>query len=72
MTLPDWNTHNTFLTDNTRTFGTSPELNVEGSYRFYSSAHPDHVERLKIAVDVSCSRFDYLVNYAQLLLGFRR
>lgn len=53
MTLPDWNTHNTFLTDNTRTFGTTPELNVEGTYRFYASAHPDHVERLKIAVDVS-------------------
>ncbi|KAM0754575.1 hypothetical protein T439DRAFT_352583 [Meredithblackwellia eburnea MCA 4105] len=50
MTLPDWNTHNAFLTDNTRTFATTPELIIDGSYRFYAEADPDHVERLALAV----------------------
>lgn len=52
MSLPDWNTHNAFLTERSRTFATTPELNIVGSYRFYSNAHVDNVERLTIAVDV--------------------
>jgi hypothetical protein len=56
MSLPDWNTHNAFLTEQTATFATSPELTIDGSYRFYSTAQPDNVERLAIVVDVSGSR----------------
>lgn len=52
MSLPDWNTHSAFLTERSRTFATTPELNIDGSYRFYSNAHEDNVERLAIAVDV--------------------
>lgn len=54
MTFPDWNTHNAFLTENTKTFVTTPVLAVEGAYRFYASANPDNVERLKIAIEVRC------------------
>ena len=53
MSLPDWNTHNAFLTENTRTFATTPELAIEGTYRFYANANPANVERLAIAVKVS-------------------
>lgn len=52
MTLPDWNSHSAFLTDNTRTFATTPELSIVGSYRFYATAEPDHVEKLQVAVEV--------------------
>lgn len=55
MSLPDWNTHSAFLTEQTATFATSPELTIDGSYRFYATAQPDNVERLAIAVDVSSS-----------------
>ncbi|ORY77194.1 hypothetical protein BCR35DRAFT_353168 [Leucosporidium creatinivorum] len=51
MSLPDWNTHSAFLTEQTATFATSPELTIDGSYRFYATAQPDNVERLAIAVD---------------------
>ena len=60
MSLPDWNTYSAFLTDRTATFATSPELTIDGSYRFYATAHPDNIERLALAVDVSRSRaFDH-------------
>ncbi|SGY18835.1 BQ5605_C014g07488 [Microbotryum silenes-dioicae] len=52
MSLPNWNTHSAFLTERTSTFATAPELTIDGSYRFYAGAHPDHVERL--ALDVAC------------------
>ncbi|BGP16903.1 Macrophage colony-stimulating factor 1 receptor [Rhodosporidiobolus nylandii] len=50
MSLPDWNTHSAFLTDRTRTFATAPSLGLDGSYRFYSTAHPDNVEKLMLNV----------------------
>lgn len=52
MTLPEWNTHNAFLTPRTKSFATSSHLVIDGSYRFYSSVHVDHIERLKLNVDV--------------------
>ncbi|SCV73833.1 BQ2448_6263 [Microbotryum intermedium] len=52
MSLPNWNTHSAFVTPRTSTFATAPELTIDGSYRFYAGAHPDHVERL--ALDVAC------------------
>ena len=53
MSLPDWNTHSAFLTDRSAKFATAPELNIDGSYRFYASASPDNVERLALNVNVS-------------------
>ncbi|GAA6038491.1 hypothetical protein JCM8097_004593 [Rhodosporidiobolus ruineniae] len=48
MSLPDWNTHSAFLTDRTRTFATAPSLSLDGTYRYYSNAHPDNVEKLTL------------------------
>lgn len=53
MTLPDWNTHNAFLTPRSKEIATSSHLVVDGSYRFYAAVHPDHIERLKLNIDVS-------------------
>ncbi|KAL8281144.1 hypothetical protein RQP46_006502 [Phenoliferia psychrophenolica] len=66
MSLPDWNTHNAFLTDNTRTFATTPELAIDGNYRFYANANPDNVERLAIAVkcrDVVFNTMGWMVRH---------
>ncbi|GAA5833329.1 hypothetical protein JCM11251_005205 [Rhodosporidiobolus azoricus] len=50
MSLPAYNTHSAFLTDATRTFATAPSLGVDGTYRFYSNAHPDNVEKLTLHI----------------------
>ncbi|KAK4051737.1 Macrophage colony-stimulating factor 1 receptor [Microbotryomycetes sp. JL221] len=52
MSLPEWNTHASFLTDRSATFATTPELTLNGKYRFYAQAHPNNVERLEL--NVSC------------------
>lgn len=50
MSLPDWNTHAAFLTERTRSFASAPQLTIDGSYRFFADAHPDHVEQLALNV----------------------
>ncbi|GAA5979280.1 hypothetical protein JCM10908_002865 [Rhodotorula pacifica] len=50
MSLPEWNTHNAFITDNTRTFANAPALGISGSYRFFASAHPNNVEKLELHI----------------------
>lgn len=55
MSLPEWNTHSAFMTEGTRTFASAPELSLDGSYRFYSSAQPDNVEKLTLNIRVRLS-----------------
>ncbi|KAK4047646.1 Macrophage colony-stimulating factor 1 receptor [Microbotryomycetes sp. JL201] len=50
MSLPEWNTHAAFLTDRSAKFATTPELTLDGKYRFYAEAHPDNIERLELNV----------------------
>ncbi|KAM0790005.1 hypothetical protein ACM66B_005335 [Microbotryomycetes sp. NB124-2] len=50
MSLPEWNTHAAFLTERSAKFATTPELTLDGKYRFYAEAHPDNVERLELNV----------------------
>ncbi|GJN87915.1 hypothetical protein Rhopal_000870-T1 [Rhodotorula paludigena] len=63
MSLPEWNTHSAFMTDRTRTFASTPELSLDGSYRFYSSAQPDNVEKLTLNIRLKENYFGNFTHY---------
>lgn len=51
MTVPQWDTHKSFVSDAERQFMTVGQVKVDGSYLFYAEVHPDNVERLVLNVD---------------------
>lgn len=55
MDLPRWQTHNqnSFGAECLHNVGKIQKLNLCGSYLYFSEVHPDHVEVLSLAIDVS-------------------
>lgn len=49
LTLPRWNTHSMNLRPEIGRIG---ELNVTGSYRYFSDVRPDNVDKLLVKIDV--------------------
>ncbi len=56
MTVPVWHTHYTHVNDRTRTLATIKALDVRGTYLYYSSVAPDHVETLNMVVQADSPR----------------
>lgn len=51
ISVPAWDTHRTFGNDPSFEVGRVGNVDVSGSYRYYSSPRPDHQEKLKLHID---------------------
>lgn len=64
MDLPRWQTHNqnSFGSECLHNVGKINKLKVRGSYLYFSEVHPDHVEALNLAIEVS-RRYTFVMLY---------
>lgn len=58
MIVPQWHTHESFITEDTHDFGSVGALKIDGKYLFYGVVDPDNVERLTMSIDVRAIRVD--------------
>ena len=59
--VPKWDTHRAFGSDVVEV-GKLGQLNISGSYRYYSSPSPDHQETLTLHLEVSFSLLSQLIS----------
>jgi hypothetical protein len=61
ISLPRWNTHALHASKEGHSLLKAGKLSVEGSYHYFAEAREEHVEQLKVTVNVSSDNFEALL-----------
>lgn len=78
MDLPRWQTHSqtSFGAECLHNLGKIRQLHLRGSYLYFSEVHPDHVEALSMAINVSIHRSSLVparpLNHSPMIAGWRQ